>query len=149
MKFRRIVCWMFGQPQVVLNNCVQCFVKTISQFALKQSAHAILQLYTLLNVTILILTAMLSLYTGSRSKIGNVSGYSCVCVCVWLQIQGSRVWSRPGPILSWRLIMKLFLRSFSSLPLNHSRRFVVSYKRKYVHEVLVYRLFGLPRKKCG
>ena len=43
--------------------------------------------------------------------------------------------SRPGPILSWRLIMKYFLRSFSSLPLNHSRRVVVSYKRKYVHEV--------------
>ena len=32
--------------------------------------------------------------------------------------------------------MKYFLRSFSSLPLNHSRRVVVSYKRKYVHEVL-------------
>ena len=31
-----------------------------------------------------------------------------------------------GPILSWRLIMKLFLRSFSSLPLIHSRRVVVS-----------------------
>ena len=39
--------------------------------------------------------------------------------------------------------MKLFLRSFSSLPLNHSRRVVVSYKRKYVHEVLVNRLFNI------
>ena len=28
--------------------------------------------------------------------------------------------------------MKLFLRSFSSLPLIYSRRVVVSYKRKYV-----------------
>ena len=37
--------------------------------------------------------------------------------------------------------MKLFLRSFSSLPLIHSRRVVVSYKRKYVHELLVNRLF--------
>ena len=45
--------------------------------------------------------------------------------------------SRPGPILSWRLIMKLFLRSFSSLPLNRSRRIGVSYKPKYVHKVLV------------
>ena len=36
--------------------------------------------------------------------------------------------SRPGPILSWKLIMKYLLRSFSSLPLNHSRRAVVSYK---------------------
>ena len=60
---------------------------------------------------------------------------------VWLHIQGSRVRSRSGPILSWRLIMKWFLRSFSSLPLIHSRRVVVSYKRKYVHELLVNRLF--------
>ena len=43
--------------------------------------------------------------------------------------------------------MKLFLRSFSSLPLIHSRRVVVSYKRKYVHELLVNRLFkSCPRK---
>ena len=56
---------------------------------------------------------------------------------IWLQIQGSWVWSRPGPILSWKLIMKLIIRSFSSLPLNHSWRVVVSYKRKYVHELLV------------
>ena len=43
--------------------------------------------------------------------------------------------------------MKLFLRSFSSLPLNHSRRVDVSYKRKYVHEVLVNRLFKLAQEK--
>ena len=36
---------------------------------------------------------------------------------------------------------------FSSLPLNHSRRVVVSYKRKYVHEVLAYYLFKLAQKK--
>ena len=60
---------------------------------------------------------------------------------------GSRVRSRPGPILSWRLIIKLFLRSLSSLPLNHSRRVVVSYKRKYVHEVLVNCLFKLAQEK--
>ena len=65
---------------------------------------------------------------------------------VWLQIQGSRARSRPSPILSWRLIMKEFLRSFSSLPLNHSRRVVVSYKRKYVHEVLVNCLFELAQE---
>ena len=53
----------------------------------------------------------------------------------------------PGPILSWRLIMKSFLRSFSSLPLSHSRRDVVSYKRKYVHEVLVNCLFKLAQEK--
>ena len=42
--------------------------------------------------------------------------------------------------------MKLFLWSFSSLPLNHSRR-VVSYKRKYVQEVLVNGLFKLAQEK--
>ena len=66
---------------------------------------------------------------------------------VWLQIQGSRVWSRSGPILSWRLIMKWFLRSFSSLPLIHSRRVVVSYERKYVHKLLVNRLFKPAQEK--
>ena len=52
-------------------------------------------------------------------------------------LQGARVRARPGPIFSWRLIMKYFQRSFSSLPVNHSRRVVVSDNRKYVHEVLV------------
>ena len=33
------------------------------------------------------------------------------------------------------------------LQLNHSRRDVVSYKRKYVHEVLVNRLFKLAHEK--
>ena len=33
------------------------------------------------------------------------------------------------------------------LPLNHSRRVVVSYKRKYVHEVLVNCLFKLDQEK--
>ena len=66
---------------------------------------------------------------------------------VWLQIQGSQVRSWPSPILSWRLIMKLFLRSFFSLRLNHSRRVVVSYKRKYVHEVLLNRLFKHTQEK--
>ena len=64
-----------------------------------------------------------------------------------LQIQGSRVKSRSGPILSWRLIMKLFLRSFTSLQLIYSRRVVVSYKRKYVHELLVNRLFKPAQEK--
>ena len=43
--------------------------------------------------------------------------------------------------------MKSFLRSFSSLPLNHSRRIVVSYKGKYVHEVLVNCLFKFTQEK--
>ena len=44
--------------------------------------------------------------------------------------------------------MKYFLQSFASLLLNHSRRGVVSYKRKYVHEVLVNHLFKLAEEKC-
>ena len=43
--------------------------------------------------------------------------------------------------------MKEFLPSFSSPPLNHSRRVVVSYKRKYVHEVLVNCLFKHAQEK--
>ena len=39
------------------------------------------------------------------------------------------------PILSWRLIVKLFLRL--SPPSADSRKVVVSYKQKYVHKVLV------------
>ena len=60
---------------------------------------------------------------------------------------GSRVRSRPGTILSWRLIMKQFLRSFSPLPLIYSRRVVVSYKRKYVHKLLVNRLLKPAQEK--
>ena len=35
----------------------------------------------------------------------------------------------------------------STVMLNHSRRIVVSYKRKYVHEVLVNCLFKLDQEK--
>ena len=42
---------------------------------------------------------------------------------------------------------EIFLRSFSSLPLIYSRRVVVSYKRKYVHELLVNRLFKPAQEK--
>ena len=43
--------------------------------------------------------------------------------------------------------MKKFLWSLSSLPLDHSQRVVVSYKQKYVHEVLVKSLFKLAQEK--
>ena len=43
--------------------------------------------------------------------------------------------------------MKIFLRSFSSILLIYSRRVVVSYKRKYVHELLVNRLFKPAQEK--
>ena len=51
------------------------------------------------------------------------------------------------PVLLWRLFMKYYLQSFSSLPLNLSRRVIVSYKRKYVHELLVNHLFKLDQEK--
>ena len=41
------------------------------------------------------------------------------------------------------------LRADTFLPLNHSRRVVVSYKGKYEHEVLVNCLFKLAQEKCG
>ena len=40
-----------------------------------------------------------------------------------------------------------YLGSFSSLPLNHSRRVVVSYKRKYVHKILVNSLLKHAQEK--
>ena len=43
--------------------------------------------------------------------------------------------------------MKSFLLSFYFLPLNYSRPVVVSYKRKYVHEVLLNHLFKLAQEK--
>ena len=42
---------------------------------------------------------------------------------------------------------EIFLQSFTSPPLNHSRRVVASYKRKYMHEVLANRLFKLYQEK--
>ena len=44
-------------------------------------------------------------------------------------------------------LVEIDLRSFSSLPLNHLRRIVVSYKQKYAHEVLVNCLFKLVQGK--
>ena len=54
--------------------------------------------------------------------------------------------SWPGPVLSWRLIMKYFF-TVILLPLADSKRVVVSYKRKYVHKVLVNRLVKPAQEK--
>ena len=43
--------------------------------------------------------------------------------------------------------MKLFLVTFSSVLLNHSRRAAASYKRRYVHEILANRLFKPVQEK--
>ena len=62
------------------------------------------------------------------------------------QIQGSWVRSRPGPILSWRMIMRWFLRPFSSLPLIQEA-LLSGYKRNNVHEILVNFLVKLAQEK--
>ena len=82
---------------------------------------------------------------GPHSAVDNVSGYRCVSDC--RSGVASSIPVRSGPILSWRLIMKWFLQSFSSLSLIYSRRVVVSYKRKYVHELLVNGLFKPAQEK--
>ena len=62
-----------------------------------------------------------------------------------LQIQ-SRVRSRPGPILSWRLIMKSFVRPFSYLQLIQESMLSVTSESMCTKYWLT---TCLPRKKCG
>ena len=52
-----------------------------------------------------------------------------------LQIQGSRVQSRPGPVLSE--IDHEIISMAIFLPSPDARRIFVSYKQKYVHQLLV------------
>ena len=83
------------------------------------------------------------LKTRPHSAVRNVSGYKCMSDC---RSRGlSSILARS--ILSWRLMMKKFLGSFSSLLPNHSRRVVVSYKLKYVQEILVNGFFKLDQEK--
>ena len=49
--------------------------------------------------------------------------------------------SLPGPILLWRLITVIII------PSAESRRIVVGYNQKYVHELLVNYLFKLAQGK--
>ena len=44
-------------------------------------------------------------HTGPHSAVGKVPGNRCESDSR-VQIQGSQVRSRPGPMLSWRLVMK-------------------------------------------
>ena len=77
--------------------------------------------------------------TGPHSSVGNMSGYRCVSDC---KSRGRRFDLGLVPTLveiDHEIISKV-------IPLNHSRR-VVSYKRKYVHKVLVNCLFKLAKKK--
>ena len=81
-------------------------------------------------------------YTGPHSAVGNVSGNRCESDC---RSRGRELNLGPVPYFLWDRLW--IIRSFSSLLLNNSRRIVVSYKRKYVHEVLVNCLFKLAQEK--
>ena len=67
---------------------------------------------------------------------------------------GASLTADPGvasPILAWpRTFMEIdheIISMVIHLPLTHSRKVVVSYKRKYVHEVLVHCLVKLAQEK--
>ena len=77
---------------------------------------------------------------GPRSAVVNVSGYRCVSDC---RSRGREF--DPGPVPYFRGDWPW--NNFSSLPLIHSRRVVVSYKRKYVHKLMVNRLFKPVQEK--
>ena len=72
-----------------------------------------------------------------RSAVGNVSDYRCASDC--------RPSGREFDPASFHTFVEIDLRS--SLPLIHSRRIVVSFKRNYVYEVLVNRIFKLAQGK--
>ena len=82
------------------------------------------------------------LSTGLYSAVGKVSGNRCESDC---RSRGHEF--DPGLVPYFRGDYDIISMTFSSLPLNHSRRIVVSYKGKYVHEVLVNCLFKLAEEK--
>ena len=82
-------------------------------------------------------------HTGPRSAVGNVSGYRC-CLTVDPGVASS-IPARSHTFVE--IDHEIISTSFSSLPLINSRRVVVSYKRKYVHELLVNRLFKPAQEK--
>ena len=82
-------------------------------------------------------------FTGQCSAVSNMSGNRWESDCISMGPEFN-----PGPVPYFRgdWSWNNFLRSFSSLPLNHSRRVVVSYKWKYMHEVLVNCILSCPGK---
>ena len=77
-----------------------------------------------------------------HSAVGNVSGYKCVSDC---RSRGRKF--DPGPVTFVEIDHEMISTVILLLPLIHSRRVVVSYKRKYVHELLVNRLFKPAQEK--
>ena len=79
---------------------------------------------------------------GPRSAVGNVSGYRCVSDCRSRGREFDPVRSHTFVEIDHEMISTVIL-----LPLIHSRRVVVSYKGKYVQELLVNRLFKPAQEK--
>ena len=77
------------------------------------------------------------------SAVGNVSGNRCESDCRSRAASSIPAWSHTFVEIDHEIISTVILL----LLLNHSRRVVVSYKRKYVHEVLVNCLFRLAQEK--
>ena len=57
--------------------------------------------------------------------------------------------SKPAQFHTFVVIDHDIIPTATLLPSVDSRKVVVSYKRKYVHEILVNRLVKLARGKCG
>ena len=81
--------------------------------------------------------------TRPRSAVGNVSGnrYESDCRSTGREFD-------PGPATNFRGVDYKLISTVILLPSAESfRRIVVSYKRKYVHKVLVNCLFKLAQEK--
>ena len=81
-------------------------------------------------------------YTGPPSAVGNVSDCRCVSDCRSRVASSIMALSNTFEEIDHEIISTVIL-----LPSADSRRVVVSYKRKYVHEVLVNCLFKLAQEK--
>ena len=89
------------------------------------------------------ITLFTNILAGPHSAVGNVSGYRCVSDC-----RSSGREFDPGPVHTFvEIDHEMFSTVILLLPLIHSRSVVVSYKRKYVHELLVNRLFKPAQEK--
>ena len=82
-------------------------------------------------------------HTGPRSAVGNVSGYRCVSDCRSRGHEFDPGRSHTFMEIDHEIISTVILLSSA----DHSRRVVVSYKLKYMHEVLVNSLFKLAQEK--
>ena len=94
--------------------------------------------------TVLLKQAAQPIGTGPRSAVGNVSGYRCVSDC---RSRGREFDPGPVPYFRGDWSWNNFYGHSPPFLLIHSRRVVVSYKRKYVHKLLVNRLFKPAKEK--